>query len=474
LRERDAGLIGEIAAGRPVIASAVLAFSTAALAAVGLRDAPASLVAAAQAFLAALAVMVAAPAAIAAAAPKNFWLRAIYAAFLAGLMLAGRRVVIQWDLRLLPPLDAPFALAAAAGLTVALAIAAPLWRDALRYGLIGLSAVVLAAVGGLSIIALESAPSQSPPPGASLALAAGLGAALAIQVSAAFSRWFAEGGDNFTAAAAAARDASAPALFAIAAGVAAAAIAALAAEAPVADVIISSRIAAASIGFAVALPLFMAAGALSLKAQTEETAVAENRRRVRLRPLLGAVRRALPPSSALAASAILLIAAIVAGFEAASFRGYAEPAAIAAAATAAAVAFVSIRTAFIAGILLLASGRIALWLFAVAGAPPPTEAARISATILAGALYLQLLLAWRDRRSHRRKAREVVQLALADSYFATIAASLLAIAAMAAAEAAGIWSEGFEAARLAAALVVIGLLAAPPMMTAVGALSGRN
>ncbi len=472
--ERGPGLIGGLAAGRPMLSGAVIAFAAAALVSVAYRGAAPAYADASIAFLAALALLTAAPAAIAAAAPKNFWLRAIYAGFLAGIFLASRRALIQAGLDI-PLVDDDLALAGAAAFAFILALGAPLWRAAAGFSLIGLAAVLLGAGAGLSIVAIETGrEGVIETAGASIALASGFGAALAVQIAAAFSRSFAEGGDNFSAAAAAARYAAAPALFSLAVGVAAIALSAFAGGAGLPSILAASRIAAGATAFCLAAPLFTLAGALSLKAKTEMTAVIENRRRAALRPLLSAIRAILPPSSAIAASAILLIAAIVAAFETKTPASVGEIALVGAVAIGAALIFVSLRTALMTAALVAAAGRLASWGLDFAGIAPPTEIARAAASALAAGLSAQLFLAWRDRRNPRRKTREVVQMALADSLFAYVAASTLAVAAMAASEAAGLWSEGLEAALYAGLLMTIGLIAAPPLMTATGALFGRD
>jgi hypothetical protein len=473
LGERGPGLIGGIAAGRPLLAALVLSFGAAALAAVGYQQSHLSFANASAAFLAALAIIVLAPASIAAIAPKNFWLRALYAGLAAGVILALRRLMLQTGFTI-SPFDERIALAVSAACVFVLALGAPLWRAAVGLSLIGLCASILGATTGLSVVALETGAGDLPTAGASLALAAAFGAVLSIQISAAFSRAFAEGGDNFSAAAEAARSAAAPALFSLGIGVFAIAISAFGAGAGLQAILASARVAASSIAFSLAAPLFMLAGALSLKGKTEMTAVIENRRRAALRPFLSLVRAILPPSSALAFTAIFLVAAIVAAFEAKTPASVAEIASVSAVAVIAAIAFVSLRTALMATLLFAAAGRVAAWGFDLTGVAPPTEIARVVASALAAALSMQLFLAWRDRRNPRRKTREVVQMALADSLFAYVAATALAVAALAASEAAGLWSEGVETALYAAVLATIGLAAAPPLMTAIGALFGRD
>lgn len=472
--ERGPGLIGGIAAGRPILSALLFAFAAMALAAVGYREADLSFVNASFAFIGALAMTVVAPAGLAAMAPKNFWLRAIYAGLAAGMLLALRRIVIQTGFSF-GFFNAPLALVIAALAVFALSIGAPLWRAAVALSLIGCAALGLAAAAGLSIVAMETAQGgDASLAGISLALAAALGAALSVQVSAGFSRAFAEGGGNAAAAATAARAAAAPAMFSLGIGVVALGLAAFGEAGGAASLQSALRIGAGAIAFSLAAALFLLGGALAMKGETELTALVENRRRAALGPFLTFLRAILPPSSAIATSAIILIIAVVAGFEAETPASVGEIALISAVAAMAAVVFVSLRTALMATLMYAAASRIAAWGFDLSGLAAPTAAARVAASALAVVLYAQLFLAWRDRRNPRRKTREVVRMALADSLFAYAAASVLAIAALAASEAAGLWREGVDAALYAGALAFIGLIAGPPLMTAIGALFGRD
>ena len=472
--ERAPGLIGGIAAGRPLLSSAVIVFGLSALTAQAFKDASVSYASASIAFMAALAAIVVLPAALAAIAPRNFWLRFLYASFAAGLLLAARRLLAQADFS--PgPVDLGVALGAAAGATFLLCAGAPLWRAALSLSLIGLAASILGISAGLAMTAIESGLSGAvATAGASLGLAAGAGAALSVAIAARFSRAFAEGGDNYAAAAQAARDAAAPALLAIGVGVLAMVFAARGDSVSVDAAFTAARVSAVAMSASLAAPLFMLAGALALKARTETTAVRENRRRAALAPWLSLLRKGLAPSSALAASAILIIIAIVAGFETATAASAGEYAVVAAVSLFAAVVFVSLRTALMTAVLLLVAGRLAHWGGDLLGLPGLTDTARVAASTLAALLYAELALAWRDRRNPRRKTREVVQMALADSYFAYAASSIVAASALAATEAAGLWGEGVEASLHVGALALIGFVAAPPLMTAVGALFGRD
>ncbi|MCB2112963.1 MAG: hypothetical protein KDD85_05380 [Parvularculaceae bacterium] len=474
MNERAPGFIGGMAAGRPVLSSLIVAFAAAALAAVAFRRSDAAFAEAAFFTIAATALVVVAPVALASAAPKNFWLRVIYAALCAGLFLGARRVALQSGLSF-GPFDLALALSAAAAPLFILTLGAPLWRSALALSLIGLAAVVLGAAGGFSIVGIEAARGAPPDSaGGVMALAAAAGAALAIQISAAFSRYFAEGGANADAAAAAARHAAAPAFFSLFVGVSAFAFIPLGAGAEFEAIAGSARLAAGPVAFTLAATIFLLPAALAMKGESEKTAVAENRRRAMLRPFLKLARNLLPPSSAIAASAIFLIIAAVAAFEARTTPGAGEIALVSAVAVIAAIAFVSLRTALMTALMFAAAGRIAAWGADLFAAAPPSETARIIAAAFAAIVYAQLFLAWRERRNPRRKTREVVQLALADSYFSAIAALIVGAAAIAASEAAGLWGEGVEAALYAGALGAIGVAAGPALLTAVGALFGRD
>jgi hypothetical protein len=471
MRETKGSALGDVAAGRPLLTSSIVAAGLAALAATAYRDAPASFASVSYAYIAALGAMMAAPAAIASLAPRNFWLRLFYASVAAGLILALRRIAMQNGIEL-GAINFDIALAGAAAATFWLALGAPLWRGTLRLALVGLCAGVLGATGGLSVIALEAARSgAAPAAGAALGLASSTGAALSVIMAGNYAGAFAFGADGREAASRAAAGAIAPALFALALSTLALAAGAFVSDAPPETAAI---VGAGSLAAAIAAAIIMSAGALALKTPNEAIALEENRRRAELRPLLQAVRAAGPPSSSIAASAILLIATIVAGFDAASAATIAEIAVILAAFAVALVVFVSVRSALLLVVLLIVASRLTVWSAERFAAETPSESVRVIALALAALLFSRLALAWRDNRNPRRKALEVTQRAIAEGYFSFAAAGVLAVAALAAAEGAGLWDAGAEAALAAAAMATIGGLAAPAFMTAMGAVFGRD
>lgn len=471
MRETRASVLGDIAAGRPLLASSIVAAGLAGLAAAAFRGAPSAFATVSYAYLAALAVMIAGPAAIAALAPRNFWLRLFYAGVAAGLILAVRRIAIQSGF---DPgsFRADIALGGAAAATLALALGAPLWRGSLRLALVSLCAVVLGATGGLSVVALEAARSGAvPSAGAALGLASAAGAALSVIMAAGYAGAFAYGADGREAAARAAQGAAAPGLFALALLTLALAAGAFVADAPPQRAAI---VGAGALGASIVSAIVLGAAALALKAPSEAIAIEENRRRAGLRPLLQGLRAAGPPSSSIAASAILLIATIVAGFDAASAATIAEIAVILAAFAVALVVFVSVRTALLLVLLLIIANRLTVWGAERLVVDAPPESVRVIALALVALLFSRIALAWRDNRNPRRKALEVTQRAVADGFFSFVTASIVAVAALAAAEAAGLWESGADAALVAAAMAAIGGLAAPALMTAMGAVFGRE
>ncbi len=464
-------ILGDIAAGRPLLASGVVAAGLAALAATAYRDAPASFSAVSYSFLAALASMTVAPAAIASMAPRNFWLRLFYGAVAAGLILAARRIAVQSGFE--PgTFRVDIALAGSAAATLALALGAPLWRGSLRLSLVGLCAMVLGATGGLSVIALEAARSGAvPAAGAALGFASAVGAAVSILLASGYASAFAQGASGPEAAGRAAHGVAAPGLYALVLATIALGAGAFLVDAPPQTAAI---VGAGALTASLTASILMGAGALSLKAPSEAIALEENRRRADMRPLLQALRAAGPPSSSIAASAILLIATVAAGFDADGAATIAEIAVIAAAFAAALIVFVSVRTALLLALMLIIATRLSVWGAERLVAEAPGEGVRVIAAALAAVLFSRLALAWRDNRNARRKALEVTQRALADSLFSYVAASILAIAALASADAAGLWDAGSDAALFAAAMTAIGALSAPALMTAMGALFGRE
>jgi hypothetical protein len=463
--------LGEIAASRPILASSIVAVGLAALAAAAYRNAPTSFVPVSYSFITAFTAMTLAPAAIASLAPRNVWLRLFYGGVAAGLILAVRRLVLQGGIDI-ASLRLDIVLAVAAFAVGVLSLGAPLWRSHLRLAILGLCACALGLTGGLSIVALEAARIGAvPAAGAALGFAAAVSAAFAVFLAGGFSGAFAAGAGVADAAGRAAQATLAPALLALALTTVSLAAGAFLIDGSAQSAAI---VAAGALGAVFAPTIVMGAGALSLKSATEALAVEENRRRAGLHPILKRVRKIAPPSSSIAAVAIMLITTVVAGFDSQASASLAEIVVILSAFAVALVVFVSVRTSLLLVVMLIIASRLSVWGAERVLGAAPSENIRIVALALAAVLYSPLVLAWRDNRGVRRKAFDVMQRAVGDSYFSYVAASVLALAALASAEAGGLWTSGAEAALFAAAMTLIGAVIAPPLMTAMGAVFGRD
>jgi len=454
-----------------MLASSVVAFGLAALAAVAYRNAPPSFAAVSWSFIGAFSAMAIAPAVIAALAPRNFWLRVFYSGVAAGLILAVRRLVLQAGLDV-GGMKLDLVLAFAAFATGVLSFGAPFWRGHLRLALVGLCAAALGLTGGLSVVAFEAARvGVVPAAGAALGFAAATCVALALVTAGGFAAAFAAGASPPEAAGRAAQGVMAPALLALTLATIALAAGAFLIDSPAQSAAI---VAAGALGAGLAPTLVMGAGALSLKTASEALAVEENSRRAGLQPHLRRLRSVAPPSSSIAASAIFLIMTVVAGFDSRAAASLAEIVVILATFALALLVFVSVRSALLLVILLLITSRLSIWGAERLFHEAPPENVRVVALALAAALYAPVVIAWRDNRGARRKAVEVTQRAVADRLSDFAAASILALAALASAEAGGLWSSGTEAALFVGAMAFIALFAAPTLMTAMGAVFGRD
>jgi hypothetical protein len=442
----------------------------AALAAVGFRDAPPSFGAAALSFLCALSVCVIAPAGFAALAPRNIWLRLVYAGFACAAFLAVRRVLLQSGVAIAAPFNVSLGLVVGGAAAFALSLGGPGASAALRLGFVGAFAALLGVGGALGFVALEIVRRDAPSAGPSLAFAAAAALGAAAPLAAGYAQRFAEGGSGSTAAAFAARDGAALALFAATIAAAMAASDALFARA--------AAFSPAFIAFAIALiatlaPVFATPASLALKAPEESVAHRENLRQRALEPLMRLFRLLLPPSTALAAITVLLIAAIVVVFEGTTPPAPREAFLIAVTGLAASLIFVSIRTALLLSMLLalsLAFGSLLHGFF-----PAATHAtARLLAIATSAFALSPLCLAWRDARDPRRKAREVMMRAYAAGAPASALSACLGAAGLAAAASAEVFSAGGGAALFAVAMTMFSIFIAPAAMISVSALFGRG
>jgi hypothetical protein len=465
------GLVSGITAGRPLLSASILAVGVTALASVGFESSSNSFDRATLSYLASFACLIVAPAALAAVSPSRFWVRLLYGGFAAGVMLACRRFLVGIEVSALAPFDPGMVLAGAAALTLTLVAGIPLWRGPVRLALVGFTGAMLAMAGGFGFIAFETL-RQGPIPlaAAQLALAGALSVVIIFRMAADFSRHFARGGGNPAAAGAAVDSAAVTIMFAVIAS--AMAFGAL-------DIFSGDR--PFLTAYAASVPTLLGPGvsaillgaALSLKPHNERVAVEENRRRTGIEPFLRSLDQVLPPSSALAGAVIALILTVIAAFDLAAPISAAEIAFIVGATAFSALFLISLRSAMLMGLILVASNFLTAKGFELAFSTPSVEI-RLVALVFFSIISFQLCISWRDSRDPRLKARNVTHRALGESFFIGLASVAIGASALLASQAGGVWASAASAAVYAGGLSLVGLAIAPVMMTAVGALFGRD
>ncbi len=453
------GLVGGLAADRPVIVLLVIAFGLTALSAAGAADPNSGpeTRAAILAFIAAGACIAGIPLLVASAAPVRLAGRL---GLCVAVMILSVGLIVWGPIEPAALLTAPGAIAAAAAFAVLLVISAPSFGAAAQFAYVSAAAALLGAAGGAGLMGLQGAP-QLIGPIASIALAVGAVAGFAAICD--FAALFARGAERRQAAGAAAQFGAGPALYS---AVAAAGAFGILYEAP-----IESRLAAAGFTCAAVIAaafgaIFASAGALALRHSTEALAVKENRRREAFRQFWRPIRRLIPPSTANATVAIAAIAVIAAAFDMRtpfemSLSGY-----VIAAAGAAGLIFFSLRAGIFVFFSLFVGAVIAKWIWFAFEAPPLGPAEDAAAVGLCAALLGQLAIAWRDARSPRLNARETAEATMADAARLYVLGALFGIVAYFAASASGLWPGGGLAAAEAGVMSVIGLLLAPALMTA--------
>ncbi|MCA8889478.1 MAG: hypothetical protein KDA46_11650 [Parvularculaceae bacterium] len=466
------GVISGMAAGRPILSASVIAVGVTALAAVGFDLSSGNFDRAALALVATLACVTLAPLSAAAVAPRKLLPRLLLACVAAGVLLAGRRLLMPYELSFLSPFDPSTVLLLCAGATFVFVVAAPLWRGQARLCAVGHAGFLLGVAGALGFVAFE----QSRQGGFAFApvllgLSGAVGAMAPVFVASNFSARFAQGADNVGAASFAVDRAATAIFFLIV----------LSACALAGQAIAAGGGGSASQIYAAVGPLVPAAGApalllgaaLALKSPSEAVALHENRRTAVLAPFLRGLGAVLPPSSALAASAIILIVAIVAGFDLRAPVAMSEIILVVAATGLGALFLISLRSALLLGLLASSGMMITMRAFELAYARP-SEDARLAAMVACAGLLFSLCAYWRDARDPRRKARDVTRRALSAGLSPYLAGAAMGVVAFAAAQASGIWTGGYAAAAYTGVMATICLAAAPAMMTAVGALFGRD
>lgn len=460
------GIVGNVAANRPLLANAIIAVGLIALAALGARQAGnIGLVAS---FAGAAIYVVALPMALAALQPKRPLRRILFLvliALVAGALIAVDRGVISTPAFIIAPASA--LTLAAAGFAAFLFALAPLTANVARLCVVAPVASMLGVVGALGYFAFE--PMIETGEGAAAAgVALGLGVATGAGVAADFSRFFAAGAERRRAAAAAGH-----------AGLAILAYSLLAVAALFGVQTFKTNFGAVEwrvlwAGFtataaASTAALFAVAGALSLAQIGEQAAVDENRRRQWFASRWRPVRRILPPTSAGAVSAIAGVFVVIAIFEA----GFSAPVSLTVffllVWLAAAAAFVSARTSLLVLAILAASAVLAGYAYAVIGIKTPDLSTRLAALALTAVAVGHMTVSWRNAGDIWRNARDVTENALSDGLrrflfvFGAGAASLFVSARVFA------WDEGYDAIVYFMTTAFMSVLLAPALMTTLSA-----
>ena len=219
--------------------------------------------------------------------------------------------------------------------------------------------------------------------------------------------------------------------------------------------------------------LLLTAASLSLKDPDEKIAVIENQRGQNFRDWWRYIRRVLPASSALAAFAMLLIFSVVAIFTASHAPSVSSIIFICVSGIGAGVVFVSLRTGLFVFSALFISTIIVNWGIEIIRGAAPEPMALLTAQICVALLYAQIGVAWRDSINPWRKARETTGHAMTQGAHRYIVSTLLSVAAMVICQTSGLWSGGGVAAAYLFGQAVIGFIIAPPLMTSISAAFGK-
>ncbi len=465
------GLVGGLAADRPVLVATVLAFGASALAAVGVNDAREAGIGSSDLadLLLTFLVLPVLPLMLAAIAPRKLAGRLAFVAGVALALLAVDAAAPSLQLDWLAP-DRRL-LAAAFILTLVLVLIAPACGAYARLAFIGAAAAVLGAAGVAGALRYEGIPLDQI--GLATALGVALGVVVTVGIAADHAALFARGADKRRAAGLAARQAGAPALFAVT--VCAAAFPVRAQNAPLGgetlDLVWVSGLAGA---VSILCALFIMAGALSLHRVTETLAVEENARTQTQRRFWRPLRNILPTRSAFAAIAIIGIILVIAAFELALAPAWRDIAFVGVLSGGAALIFFSLRAGLFVFATLVTASVLSLWVARLIGVAIPEAPMDTAGLALAGVVFGQFALAWREARSPRLNARETMEAAMTDGTGRYLISLSSGAAALYAAGVSGAAPQASSAAGYALCLGLIGALMAPVLMTALSGLTGRD
>lgn len=466
---KSANIIGRVAAYRPILITGIFGAGGAALAALSTSMHDQIAFGGSIDFLIVLASLTLLPVLIGAIAPRQALHRFAYAAVIAMMgfgasILSERNTLVTF----LSGVESNLLIVSIIALALVVIFFAPFWGWFAARSIVAVAALLLGAAASLATVS-SSLPFDRQTM-LMIVTAISMAASISVVISAAFSRSFVGGAGKLRASAEAVHATSAIAFFAIFLMATYAAYWAVVDGKPVISFL---WISLTAVTFCVIPTLMIGGGSLSLRNFTEQLAVDENHRRRRFAEGTTFLRDILPPSSALACSAILLIFMLVSLFDAPQKISIFELGIIGLSVMVAGVAFVSLRTAFLLLLLLAISSSLQVWTYAAWGAPLPDAHLRATALLASTLPQAILCCAWRDARHPREKAREVTSHALVDSGACALLAAIFSLAVFIAASVSGFVPEAAVVARYYIALVLTGFLAAPPLMTATGALFGR-
>ncbi|GJL94531.1 MAG: hypothetical protein DHS20C05_09360 [Hyphococcus sp.] len=413
MADAPAGLIGNFAANRPILAVSALVAGLMALSAIGLRNTGPDGFRLLLYYIFNAFYVVAAPLALVAIQPKRIFPRILFFMLIglagAGLMAAALNMVAM-PVPFAPP---PFETTLAAFLFLFfLAAMSPLALNVARLSIAASVAAIFGVIGAAGYHAAEGlwGTSQSAM-AAALALALGVGAGTGIGAD--FAKNFTEGASQRRASATAGHSAIALSAYFLLCVFSFFAVQTFSVNFGA----IEWRFLWAGVSMAAAsvtAVLFIVVGALSLAPAGEQIAVDENHRRQWFAMSWRPIRAILPPTSAGAGAAIAGVVAIVALFEA----GLSTPISLAVLflliGVSAAIAFVSLTASILIVSVLGVSAVFTGYVFAIFSIELPALPERLAALTLCAAALGALTVSWRDARDVWRNARDIAENAMND------------------------------------------------------------
>ncbi|VAW06400.1 hypothetical protein MNBD_ALPHA05-304 [hydrothermal vent metagenome] len=475
MREPPAGIVGNVAANRPILSVCVILAGLIALGVVGVRQLSAPAAALIGSYAATALYVVALPMALAALRPRRRFGRFFFyliISILAAVMIAvdaGRLALPAFAASL--PLPSVTLTVAALGLFGFFSVLAPLGFNVARHSVAAAFAAIIGAVGGAGYLAIEEL--WGAEQGAiAIALALTLGVGVGVSVGADFAKFFAAGAPKRKAAAAAGHSAVAIMAFSLLVVAAFFGVQTFDSNFGAIDwrVVWAGITAAAA---AMTASLVAVTASLAVAPISEQAAVDENYRRGWFAANWRPIRQALPPTTASAASAIAVIVVIIALFEA----GFAAPIALALFFAlvwlSAVIAFVSVRTATLIVALLAVSAVLADYGYTIFGVAPPSLSERLTGLTFGAIALAHMTVSWRNAGEVWRNARDVTENALSDGlrrFLFVVGAGAASIFASAQSFA---WPGGAGAAAYFLTTALISLVLAPVMMTAMSARFSR-